>query len=148
MIPRGVSNSDFSRVDLNYQPNGNQKRDFVTSRLDYNLTSNHHLSFVYNYDKYTSIPDFLNNVVAAFPGTGVVLGTNVQTGQNSNRFAGTLSLRSQFGSHVTNEWRGGLNGGTRPVLPRRQPRPVFAPGEATVRSSGWLTVPPPITSRP
>ena len=112
VIPRGVSNSDFNRVDLNYQPTGNQQRDFVTSRLDYNLTSNHHLSFVYNYDKYTSIPDFLNNVVAAFPGSGVVLGTNVQTGQNSNRFAGTLSLRSQFGSHVTNEWRGGLNGGT------------------------------------
>ena len=42
----------------------------------------------------------------------MVLGTNVQTGQHSNRFAGTLSLRSQFGSHVTNEWRGGLNGGT------------------------------------
>ena len=85
---------------------------FRHSRLDYNLTSNHHLSFVYNYDKYTSIPDFLNNVVAAFPGTGVALGSTVQTGQNSNRFAGTLSLRSQFGSHVTNEWRGGLNGGT------------------------------------
>jgi hypothetical protein len=112
LLPRGINNSDYSRVDLNYQPNGNQQRDFITSRLDYNLTSNHHLSFVYNYDKYTSIPDFLNNVVAAFPGSGVVLGTNVQTGQNSNRFAGTLSLRSQFGSHVTNEWRGGLNGGT------------------------------------
>ena len=112
VLPRGISNSDYSRVDLNYQPTGNQQRDFITSRLDYNLTSNHHLSFVYNYDKYTSIPDFLNNVVSAFPGTGVVLGSNVQTGQNSNRFAGTLSMRSQFGSHVTNEWRGGLNGGT------------------------------------
>jgi hypothetical protein len=142
VIPRGVSNSDYSRVDLNYQPNGNQQRDFVTSRLDYNLTSNHHLSFVYNYDKYTSIPDFLNNVVAAFPGSGVVLGTNVQTGQNSNRFAGTLSLRSQFGSHVTNEWRGGLNGGTLLFFPDVAPglystwkgyRPLFrlANGSAT-----------------
>src|SRR6516164_9998813 len=112
VLPRGISNSDYNRVDLNYQPSGNQQRDFVTSRLDYNLNSNHHLSFVYNYDKYTSIPDFLNNVVAAFPGSGVVLGSNTQTGQNSNRFAGTISLRSQFGSHVTNEWRGGLNGGT------------------------------------
>src|SRR5450759_3536196 len=112
VIPRGINNSDYSRVDLNYQPAGNQQRDFITSRLDYNITSMHHLSFVYNYDKYTSIPDFLNNVVAAFPGTGVTLGSTVNTGQNSNRFAGTLSLRSQFGSHVTNEWRGGLNGGT------------------------------------
>jgi len=112
IIPRGVSNGDFSRFDLNYQPAGDQTRHFLTSRLDYNITNNHHLSFVYNYDKYISVPDFLNNVVAAFPGTGVVLGTTQNTGQYSNRFAGTLSLRSQFGSRVTNEWRGGLNGGT------------------------------------
>jgi Carboxypeptidase regulatory-like domain len=134
VIPRGISNSDYSRVDLNYQPTGNQQRDFITSRLDYNLTSMHHLSFVYNYDKYTSIPDFLNNVVAAFPGTGVTLGSSVNTGQNSNRFAGTLSLRSQFGSHVTNEWRGGLNGGTVLFFPDVAPgmftpwrgyRPIF-----------------------
>jgi hypothetical protein len=112
VIPRGISNSDFNRVDLNYQPNGNQTRHFVTSRLDYNITNNHHFSLVYNYDKYTSVPDFLNNVVDAFPNSGVVLGTKVQTGQLSNRFAGTMSLRSQFGAHITNEWRGGLNGGT------------------------------------
>ena len=87
-------------------------RHFFTTRLDYNVTYNHHLSFVYNYDKYDSTPDFLNNIVAAFPGTGTVLGSNINTGQRSNRFAGTLSLRSQFGSRVTNEWRGGLNGGT------------------------------------
>jgi hypothetical protein len=112
LVPRGVSNNDFNRVDLNYQPNGNQMRHFFTTRLDYNITSNHHLSLIYNYDKYDATPDFLNNVVAAFPGTGTVLGSNVNTGQRSNRFAGTLSLRSQFGAHVTNEWRGGLNGGT------------------------------------
>lgn len=112
ITPRGISNSDYNRLDLNYQPSGDQTRHFLTSKLDFNITSNHHLSFVYNYDKYISVPDFLNNVVAAFPGTGVVLGTNQNTGQYSNRFAGTLSLRSQFGARVTNEWRGGLNGGT------------------------------------
>jgi hypothetical protein len=112
VIPRGVSNGDFTRVDLNYQPTGDQTRHFFTSRLDYNITNNHHLSLVYNYDKYSSVPDFLNNVVAAFPGSGVVLGTTQNTGQYSNRFAGTISLRSQFGSRVTNEWRGGMNGGT------------------------------------
>jgi Carboxypeptidase regulatory-like domain len=131
---RVASNSDYNRLDLNYQPSGNQTRNFVTSRLDYNLTNNHHLSFVYNFDKYNSVPDFLNNVVAAFPGTGVTLGSNVQTGQLSNRFAGTLSLRSQFGSHITNEWRGGLNGGTLLFFPDMSPgllstwngyRPIF-----------------------
>jgi hypothetical protein len=112
LIPRGVSNSDYNRMDLNYQPNGNQMRHFLTTRLDYNITNSHHLSFVYNYDKYNSTPDFLNNVVDAYPNSGAVFGTKVNTGQFSNRFEGTLSLRSQFGAHITNEWRGGLNGGT------------------------------------
>jgi hypothetical protein len=134
VTPRGISNSDYNRVDLNYQPAGNQMRHFFTARLDENLTNNHHLSLVYNYDKYSSVPDFLNNVVAAFPGTGVVLGSNTQTGQLSNRFEGTLSLRSQFGAHVTNEWRGGLNGGTVLFFPDVNPglyttwkgyRPIF-----------------------
>jgi hypothetical protein len=134
IIPRGISNSDYNRVDLNYQPDGNQKRHFFTTKLDYNITSKHFLSVVYNYDKYDSIPDFLNNVVSAFPGTGVVLGSDQITGQSSNRFAGTISLRSQLSSHVTNEWRGGLNGGTVLFYPGNSPglytpwrgyRPIF-----------------------
>ena len=134
LIPRGISNSDYNRTDLNYQPTGNQTRHFFTTRLDYNITNNHHFSLVYNYDKYTSLPDFLNNVVDAFPNSGVVLGTKVETGQLSNRFDGTMSLRSQFGPHITNEWRGGLNGGTVLFFPDVNPglystwrgyRPVF-----------------------
>jgi hypothetical protein len=134
LIPRGISNSDYNRVDLNYQPTGDQKRHFFTTRLDYNVSTNHHLSLVYNYNKYASVPDFLNNVVDAFPNSGVVLGTKVNTGQLSNRFAGTLSLRSQFGAHITNEWRGGLNGGTILFFPDVNPglystwkgyRPIF-----------------------
>ena len=112
LFPREAGNNDFNRQDLNFQPSGQQMRHFFTTRIDYNITQNHHFSLVYNYDKYDSTPDFLNNIVAAFPGTGTVLGSNVQGGQISNRFAGVISLRSQFGSRVTNEWRGGLNGGT------------------------------------
>src|SRR6185503_6646282 len=113
-----ATNNDYNRENLNYQPDGNQDRHFFTTRLDYNLTSNHHLSLVYNYDKYDSTPDFLNNVVAAFPGSGTVFCNAADGGQLSNRFAGTISLRSQFGSRVTNEFRAGLNGGT--VLFRHQ----------------------------
>jgi hypothetical protein len=112
LVPREAGNNDFNRQDLNFQPSGQQMRHFFTSRIDYNINQNHHFSLVYNYDKYDSTPDFLNNIVAAFPGTGTVLGSNIQGGQLSNRFAGVISVRSQFGSHVTNEWRGGLNSGT------------------------------------
>jgi hypothetical protein len=126
LFPRGVANSDYNRVDLNYQPQGNQMRHFFTTRLDYNITSKHFLSVVYNYDKYDSTPDFLNNVVDAFPGSGVVLGSGVSTGQASNRFAGTISLRSQLSSRITNEWRGGLNGGTVLFFPGVNPG-LYAP---------------------
>jgi hypothetical protein len=111
-LKSNATSSNFYTNTLNYQPDGNDKRDFWTARLDYNLTQSHHLSFTYNYDAYNSIPDFLNNVVAVYPGTGTVLGSDVNTGQRSNRFAGVLSLRSSISSHLTNEWRGGLNGGT------------------------------------
>ena len=33
-------------------------------------------------------------------------------GQSSNRFAGTVSWRTTINAHMTNELRGGLNGGT------------------------------------
>ena len=103
---------DFNTQTYSYQPNGLDARDFWTGRLDYNLSQKHHLSFTYDYDKYVSIPDFLNNIIPVYAGTGTVLGTTVNTGQRSNRFVGTLSLRSAISSRMTNELRGGLNGGT------------------------------------
>jgi hypothetical protein len=112
LLPRESNNNDFNRQDLSFQPSGLSMRHFFTSRIDYNITQNHHFSLVYNYDKYDATPDFLNNIVAAFPGTGTILGSDIQGGQLSNRFAGVMTVRSQFGSHVTNEWRGGLNAGT------------------------------------
>ncbi len=106
------TNNDYNRQTLTYSPNGKQDRKFFTSRLDYNITSKHTLTFVYNYDKYNSLPDFLNNVVPAFPGEGTVLGTQIATGQLSNRFAGSIALRSTLSPTLTNEFRTGLNSGT------------------------------------
>ncbi|MGD0872831.1 MAG: carboxypeptidase-like regulatory domain-containing protein [Bryobacteraceae bacterium] len=105
-------NGDYNSGTFNYQVGGLDARDFWTARFDYNLTQKHHLSFTYNYDKYNSIPDLLNNVVPVYPGTGTVLGTTVNTGQASNRFVGTLALRSALSARLTNELRAGLNGGT------------------------------------
>jgi len=106
------ASNDYISNSFNYQPTGTDSRDFFTARLDYNVTEKHHVSFSYDYDKYVSVPDFLNNVVAVYPGTGTVLGSDVNTGQRSNRFVGVLALRSTLTSRLTNELRGGLNGGT------------------------------------
>jgi hypothetical protein len=112
IVKPNITSGDYNTNAVSYQPNGTDSRDFYTSRIDYNITQKHQLSFVYNYDKYVSAPDFLNNVVPAFPGTGTVLFSNVNTGQRSNRFDGTFSLRSSIKPSLTNEFRAGLNGGT------------------------------------
>ena len=112
IVKPNSTNGDYTTSTLTYQPNGLQNNWYSTSRIDYNITEKHHLSLVYNFDHYLSTPDFLNNVVPEYPGTGTVLGSNVETGQRSNRFDGTLTLRSVLSPRLTNEWRGGLNGGT------------------------------------
>jgi len=107
-----AGNNDYNSGTWNYQVSGMDSRDFYTSRIDYNISQKHHLSFVYNYDKYVSVPDFLNGIVPVYPGAGAVLGSSVVTGQRSNRFVGTLALRSAISARLTNELRAGLNGGT------------------------------------
>jgi hypothetical protein len=112
IVKPNSTTGDYTTQSLTYQPNGKQNNWYSTSRIDYSVTEKHHLSLVYNYDHYLATPDFLNNVVPEYPGTGTVLGTNVETGQRSNRFDGTLTLRSSLSARLTNEWRGGLNGGS------------------------------------
>ena len=117
-IAQGVSlvsnagNGDYNAGTWNYQLSGMDSRDFLTARFDYNISQKHHLAFTYDYDKYVSVPDFLNNIVPVYPGAGSVLGSSVNTGQRSNRFVGTLALRSSISARLTNELRTGLNGGT------------------------------------
>jgi hypothetical protein len=111
-LTSNTNSGDYNTNTYNYSTSGNDARDFYTLRLDYNITTNHQLSLVYNYDRYVSTPDFLNNIVPVYSGTGTVLGTTINTGQRSNRFDGTLTLRSALTSHLTNEAQAGLNGGT------------------------------------
>lgn len=110
--PNSANSTDYNRDTLTYGAAGTQARYFLTTRLDYNLTLKHHLSYVMNYDWYNASPDVLNGVVPVYPGTGTVLGNDVIAGQRSRRFAGTLSLRSSLTSRLTNELRIGANGGT------------------------------------
>jgi hypothetical protein len=110
-----VSNAgsgDYNSSAWNYSLSGIDARNFYTGRLDYNVTQKHHISFTYNYDKYGGVWDMLNNVVPVYPGAGRDLGSLGTTGQHSNRFNGTLALRSALSPRLTNELRGGLTGGT------------------------------------
>lgn len=109
---RIASNNDYVRQDYNYQPHSLDRRYFSNNRLDYNVTSKHVFSITYNYDSYFSAPDGLNSVVPIYAGTGTVLGSDLNAGQRSVRFVGIISLRSVIKPTITNEFRGGLDGGS------------------------------------
>ena len=111
-VTNNQSSGDYNTLTTSYLPSGIDARDFFTTRIDYLVNSKNTLSIIYNYDWYNSVPDLLNGVVPDFPGTGTVLFSNVSTGQASNRFDGTISLRSTINPRMTNEYRMGLNGGT------------------------------------
>ncbi|MGE0884841.1 MAG: carboxypeptidase regulatory-like domain-containing protein [Blastocatellales bacterium] len=85
---------------------GAQIRKFPTVRLDFNLTSKHHLENIWNYQKFDSTVDFLNGVDPAFPGFPN------KGSQISNRFSNVIALRSTFTNTLVNEARFGLTGGT------------------------------------
>lgn len=87
---------------------GGQLRRFPTIRVDFNVTSKHHVEAIYNFQDFASKVDFLNGVDPAFPAPmPQILGS-----QASNRFSLSTALRSQLTSTVVNEARFGLTGGT------------------------------------
>lgn len=133
IVKNNVASGDYNTLTTSYQPSGTDSRNFYTARIDYNITQKNILSFVYNFNWYVSTPDFLNNIVPDFPGTGTVLFSNVSTGQRSNRFDGTLSLRSTLSASLTNEVRAGLNGGTVLFFDAVSPG-MFAPWKGYVPS--------------
>ena len=89
-----------------------QKRDFLTTRFDYNITSKLAWSLIYNYHYYYAFPDSLNGYDAPFPGFESYNGYNTLGGQISNRFAGVTALQWTIKPTMTNEFRAGLQGGT------------------------------------
>lgn len=94
---------------------GGQNRYFPTVRLDFNLSSKHHLENIWNYNFFDSKVDFLNGVDQAFPGF-----PNFAS-QKSNRFSNVTALRSTLSSSLVNELRFGLTGGTVLFFPEVNP---------------------------
>ena len=102
------ASTDPNLQSFTFTNTGGQNRRFPTFRLDANVTSNHHLEVIYNFQDFASRVDFLNSRDPAFPAPiPQILGS-----QGSNRFSLSTALRSQLGSKVVNEARYGLTGGT------------------------------------
>jgi hypothetical protein len=90
-------------------------RRYPTTRIDYNVTSNHRVGVSYYFQQYLTSPDTLNTYDPRFPGFPMNLG------QNSNRWSWMFNERWTMSPNMVNEVRGGLTGG--PV--------VFADGLTT-----------------
>jgi hypothetical protein len=85
---------------------GGQTRYFPTVRFDFNVTKNHHVENIWNYQAFKSVVDFLNGVDPAFPGF-----PNFGS-QDSNRFSNVTAWRWTISNNLINEARFGLTGGT------------------------------------
>ncbi|MGH9845322.1 MAG: carboxypeptidase regulatory-like domain-containing protein, partial [Blastocatellia bacterium] len=138
--------SDFNRLDLNFQDPGRNIRRFPTVRLDFNLTEMHHLEFVHNYQHYFSLPDGVNGTIAAFPGTGSILGGSTDRGSiYRNNFTFAMAERWTIKSNLVNEIRATSSGNGTTVFNRDfGPSPFslfngYALGQATAYVSGFQT---------
>ncbi len=109
---RVATNNDYNRENYSFATKALNNRNFETSKIDYNITEKHHLSFVWNYQTNLRLPDGLNGTVAILPGTGTVLGSPGLAGQNGIYFSGVFALRSVLTPSLTNELTAGLVGGT------------------------------------
>ena len=133
-MKNNVPSGDYNSDTLSYAAAGTDRRHLSMSRLDYNLNSKNQISLTYSYNMYYTIPDVLNGVVDVYPGTGDVLGTSINTGQHSNRFMGSLSLRSTITSHLTNDFHSGLEGGTSVFYDGAQSPANYAPWRGYIPS--------------
>jgi hypothetical protein len=116
--------NDYNRLDLNFQDPGQNLRRFPTVRLDFNLTKNHHLEFIHNYQHYFSDPDGVNGQLNVYPGTGIVVGSPGVTGSiYRNSFTFALAERWTINSSLVNEIRATSAGNGATVFTRE-----FSPG--------------------
>ncbi len=109
---RIATNNDYNRNNFTWGPKAVNNRKFETTRLDYNLTEKHHINFVWNYQINDRTPDGLNGTLAILPGTGTQLGASDLDGQYGINWTGSLGVRSVITPNVTNEFTGGIQGGT------------------------------------
>ena len=102
----GIKSYDQIVDQYDYVPSATQKRFFPTLRVDYNMTSNHRVTFSGRYNDFNSTPDFLNSAESRFPGFPNL------AGQVSGRYMWQATVRSTLGKSMINEVRVGGQDGT------------------------------------
>jgi hypothetical protein len=105
---RIATNNDYNRNNFTFQTPGRNKRRFLTTRLDFNLTEKHQFNVVYNYQQYLANPDGVNGIYPMLPGTGTVLGHPDSGGTRRNSFGIVGALRSTLSPRLTSEARFGV----------------------------------------
>ena len=108
--------------EYSFQVPVDSKNNYPTVRLDYQLSSNHRLSYSLNYQYFGGGPDTTNNRERMFPGFPVV------SIQDSVRRQQSGWLRSVLSANLVNEFRVGYGGA--PVL--------FSPDLSTSMWTGSL----------
>jgi hypothetical protein len=105
-IPGSKATGDPNIDQSAFINHGGQIRRFPTVRLDFNLTKNHHIENIWNYQRFAGQVDFLNNADPAFPGFPN------QGSQGSVRFSDSMAWRWTINQNLINEARYGIVGGT------------------------------------
>jgi hypothetical protein len=100
---RDLDNPNHQR--FTYNPSGSALTKRPTVRFDVNVTDKHKVELSWTYQMGRGAPDFLNNVEPVFPGFPN------QGSQPSDRYQGSLAVRSTLSSTLVNEARAGLSGG-------------------------------------
>jgi hypothetical protein len=88
---------DANLERLRYNSNFDSVVRYPTTRVDYNITDKHRFSNSFNYQRFNTNPDTLNNRDAQFPGFPAA------ASQTSERYAVSNSLRSTVSSNIVNE---------------------------------------------
>ncbi|MEK6321817.1 MAG: carboxypeptidase regulatory-like domain-containing protein [Acidobacteriota bacterium] len=104
--------ADYNRLDLNFQDPARNLRRFPTVRFDFNITQNHHLEFVHNYQHYFSVPDGVNSIFSIYPGLGTHVGSPEPTAGSiyRNSFTFAMAERWTINDRLVNEVRATSSG--------------------------------------
>ena len=111
----GLTTIDANLDRLTFNNHVETRNWFPTVRVDVNLTNNHRFTSSFNYQKYNTLPDTLNNRDASFPGFPGV------AGQYSQRLSFSNWVRSTLSSTLVNEARIGYSGAPVDFFPEFTP---------------------------